>query len=163
MISIDELVEKKRKLKEQASAELSAKKVAVQPIAAPAASTSASASAVQSSSSPGRGVVASTPPAPAPAICATPAPVQQAVVGPAPQQAFTEEQILTIRTFSKANLLIIAQKLNIADVDAKTTADKLRVRIDRLFGTFTNLVVDAYNGTISFDDFEKQHFQQPTA
>ena len=81
----------------------------------------------------------------------------------APQHAFTEEQSTAFMSFSKPNLLAIARQLPIANIDDKTTVSQLRIRIDRLFGRFTNLVVDANKGTIEFDAFEEQLFQQPAA
>ena len=158
-VNIDELVAQRKALKRKAeeSIGLPGKKSAVQQVgqqpagsSSTACSSSASGSQGQSSSGAGRGVAAA---APAPA----PVPVS------APQHAFTEEQIIVIQAFSKPNLLAAAKKLSIQNVDAKTGVASLRVRIDRLFGRFTNLAIDKSKGTIEFDEFEEQHFQQPAA
>ena len=152
-VNIDELVARKKALKREAeeSINLPSKKSTTQLVSQQPAGSSSTACSSSTPSSQGQSAGQGAAPAPAPV------PVS------APQHAFTEEQILTIQAFSKKNLLTIAQKLPISGVDATTSAATLRVRIDRLFGSFTNLVVDTSKGTIEFDEFEEQHFRQPAA
>jgi len=159
-VDLDLLVEQKRKRKAEETKALPIQGASTQPHGTQQSGSQASA----------------TQPAVGPASLAQVATGQQAATQPVastpsvppstpmlPQHALTEEQAIALMSFSKTNLLAVARKLPIANIDDKTTVSQLRIRIDRLFGRFTNLVIDASTGTIAFDHFEEQLFQQPAA
>lgn len=168
MSSIDDLVEKKRALKRKAeeSSILPVQTNVSNTIGQQSQQSNQSSQPGSSSSATGQPSAGSQPVQAAGTPASNPAgsqPSATPALSPTPHHAFTMEQLGVLTSFSKANLLAVAQKLPIKNLDAKSNAKQLNSHLHWLYGWFTNLNIDPSNETIEFDAFEEQLFQQPTA